>query len=117
MPVKIVFSNLPAIARAIPEKEEEAVDNFSEELMTAIRTRIWRRYGYTSASVKDHSLDPLSADIHIGERGALGFYSRFQEEGTVNQPPRPVVRPVAHLFEPRFAVIVAAKLKEAVRAK
>jgi len=116
MPVRIVYSKLPAIAKAIPEKEEKAIDDFANELMDALRAGIWRRHGYISASVKDHSLDPFLADIHIGEIGGIGFYSGFQELGTVKQAPRPVVGPTVHMFEPRLEVIVAEALRKAARA-
>lgn len=116
MPVRLVYSKLPEIAKAIPEKEEKAIDDFARELMDALRAGIWRRHGYISASVKDHSLDPLMADIHIGEIGGIGFYSGFQEFGTIKQAPRPVVGPTAHLFEPRLVAIVSDALREAARA-
>ena len=115
--VKIVYSHLPAIARAIPDKEADAIADFSKEMIDALRGAVWVRYGYISASVKDHSLDPLYADIHIGEIEGIGFYSGFNELGTVMQSPRPVVVPTAHLLEPRLTVITTEKLREAANAR
>jgi HK97 gp10 family phage protein len=115
--VQIRYSNLPAIARAIPREEEAAIDDFATELMDYIKSSVWKLRGFVAASVKDHSLDPLHADIWVGEVGAIGFYSGFNEFGTVKQAPRPVVGPAAHAMEPRLIAIVTDHIRKAADAK
>jgi HK97 gp10 family phage protein len=114
--VTLVYSKLPAIAHALPDEEEKAIDVFAEELIMALKGAVWKRHGYIGASVKDHSLDPLKADIWIGVIGAIGFYSGFQEFGTVKQAARPVVAPTAHMMEPRLVAIVSDHLRQAANA-
>ena len=109
-------SRLPQVAAAIPREEEQAIGEFSSELIDMLKGAVWKRWGYIGASVKDHSLDPLRADIWIGEIGAIGFYSGFQEFGTKRQAARPVVAPTAHMMEPRLVVVVSEHLRQAARA-
>jgi hypothetical protein len=109
-------SRLPQVAAAIPREEEQAISEFSQELVDTLKGAVWKRWGYVGASVKDHSLDPYRADIWIGAVGAIGFYSGFQELGTKNQAARPVVAPTAHMMEPRLVVIVSEHLRQAARA-
>jgi HK97 gp10 family phage protein len=114
--VRIVYSKLPDVARAIPREEENGIDQAAQELIDLLKSEIWRRHGYIAASIKDRSLDPLLADIWIGVVGEIGFYSGFQEFGTVKQAPRPIVGPIAHQFEPRLVQIMSEHLREAARA-
>lgn len=114
--VTLVYSKLPDVARAIPKEEADGLEAFATELIEALKSEVWKRHGYISASVTNHSLDPLFADIWIGNIGGLGFYSGFQEFGTKKQAPRPVVAPTAHLMEPRFVQIMSEHLRQAARA-
>lgn len=114
--VTLVYSKLPDIARAIPHEEEQGIDDAAQELIDLLRGAVWKRRGFIGASIKDHSLDPLAADIWIGIIGEIGFYSGFQEFGTVKQAPRPIVAPTAHMFEPRFVQIMSEHLRKAARA-
>jgi HK97 gp10 family phage protein len=114
--VTLVYSKLPDVARAIPREEENGIDTSAQELIDLLKGAVWKRHGYISASIKDHSLDPLLADIWIGNIGEIGFYSGFQEFGTIKQAARPIVAPTAHMFEPRFIVIMAEALRKAARA-
>ena len=116
MGVKIVYSKLPDVAKAIPKHEEKGIDDFARELIDALKGEVWKRHGYIGASIKDHSMDPLMADIWIGVIGAIGFYSGFQELGTVRQAPKPVVGPVAHMMEPRLVQIMSEHLRQAANA-
>lgn len=115
--VKIRYSHLPAVAKAIPREEEDAIDEFVDKLSDELRSVVWRRLGYISASIKDHSLDPLHADVWIGQIGAIGFYSGFNEFGTVKQAPRPVVGPTAHAMEPVLVEVVTRHLRDAANAQ
>lgn len=117
MPVRIKYNHLPAVIRAIPKKERQAIARTAYDIINALKGAVWHRWGYIAASVKDHSQDPFHADIWIGEIGHTGFYSGFQEFGTVKQAPRPVVGPVAHMHEPVLVKHTTEALREAARAR
>ena len=93
--VTIHSNRLGTVSRAVRDEVEKGVDDAAEAIMSDLRSAVWKRKRYVERSVKDHSTDAMRAEIWIGVRGAIGFYSGFQEFGTVKQAPRPVVGPIA----------------------
>lgn len=115
--VYVRYNHIPAVRRAIPRELSAGVDEFSEHLEIQLKARVWRRTGVVADTIQDRDPSKLHATISVGLRESRGFYSRFNEWGTVKQAARPVVGPVAHENEPVFVAIMMKHVQKACEAQ
>lgn len=110
MGVRVRRNDFGAIARAMPEAIDGAVDETAEEMARELKLTLWVDTGMIRRVTVDRDQGRNHAEVWIGYNRGRGFYSRFQEWGTVKQRARPIVGPTAH----RFEAIYRRKMTEAV---
>jgi HK97 gp10 family phage protein len=115
--VRVKYNHLPAVIKMLPKEIGRGLDEFVDHLDNELKSRVWRRYGIVTSTIQDRDPAALHANISVGLRSDRGFYSRFNEWGTVKQSARPVVGPVAHESEPKFAQIMEKHIKRACDAQ
>lgn len=115
--VVVRYNHLPAVIRAFPRELSDGVDEFANHLEVELKARVWRRTGVVAETIQDRDPSALHATISVGLHEARGFYSRFNEWGTVKQAARPVVGPVAHESEPVFVDIMTKHVRKACEAR
>lgn len=113
MPVRLRRNRIPAVRAAISQEIKGALDDMAEDLTNALEDRVWKDTGVLQGTVDTIERWEHHAKIAIGFYLGHGFYSGFQEQGTVKQAARPVVVPTAHESEPIFASYVEKALKRA----
>lgn len=117
MGVRVRYNHFGAIARAMPRELNRGVDEGAEELATQLKGILWIDTGKIRRVTTDEAAGVLHAEVHVGYYLGHGFYSGFQELGTVKQVARPIVGPTAHAFEPRYARIMAVRVARAVSSR
>ena len=115
--VTVKFNHFPAVIAALPRELASGLDSFVNELETELKARVWRRYGVIADTVQDRDPRKLNATVSVGLHLKRGFYSRFNEWGTVKQAARPVVGPVAHESEPKLVDTMTTHIRRACNAK
>lgn len=116
--VKVKTNHVPAVIKAMPEKIDGAVKDEARGMAAELKQIVWYRYGYIKGATVPRIATPMyHAEVWVGYNKEQGFYSRFQEWGTIYQAPRPLVGPTAHAHEPLFAQRMADAVKEACRAR
>lgn len=115
--VVVRYNHLPAVMRAFPREMSNGIDEFVLHLEVELKSRVWKRTGVVAETIQDRDPSTLHATISVGLHQARGFYSRFNEWGTVKQSARPVVGPVAHESEPVFVRIMEKHIVKACEAR
>jgi HK97 gp10 family phage protein len=101
------------VRNALQDEVGHALDDLATDLADLYRGTVWKRLGFIAGTVTTRDLSEWAVEIVVGWYGGAGFYSGFQEFGTVKQAARPVVRPGAHQAEPIFASYVESAIKKA----
>lgn len=111
---RVKRNSLPKIKRALPLAIDAEVDNSAEILADNMQPGMWRHTGLLQRITKSHPPGQNHAEVQVGYYLGQGFYSGFQEFGTVKQPARPHVAPMAHMFEPIYAKYMIDAVKKGV---
>lgn len=115
--VKVKSNRVPAVEKAMPDKVDGAVKAEARDMAAELKAIVWYRYGYIKGATVPRTATPqYHAEVWVGYNREQGFYSRFQEWGTIYQAPRPLVGPTAHEHEPKFAKRMADAVREACSA-
>ncbi len=113
MGVKVLRNDLPAIIRRLPVAIDEEVDSSAEDLAATLKAILWVDTGLIRRVTTDYPPGKNHAEVWIGYYRGRGFYSGFQEFGTVRQAARPIVAPTAHQFEPAYAANMSRAVRKA----
>jgi HK97 gp10 family phage protein len=114
--VVLKSNKVPEVRNALQDEVGHALDDFGDDLKNKLQANVWKRLGFISHSVTVEELGEWQIQVVVGWVGGEGFYSGFQEFGTVKQAARPVVRPIAHEGEPVFAQYVTEAIRKAASA-
>lgn len=117
MGVRVKYNYLGAIARAMPAKIDDAVDAEARDMATEFKSTLWVDTGMVRDVTVARPSGQFHAEVWIGYNRGRGFYSRFQEWGTVKQAARPIVGPTAHQHEPLYRKRMTEAVREACRAR
>jgi HK97 gp10 family phage protein len=115
--VVVKRNDLPAIIAALPRAIDDGVDETANDMATELKGTLWVDTGLIRRVTVDKPEGVLHAEIWIGYNRGHGFYSRFQEWGTVKQAARPIVGPTAHRYEGIYAKNMARAVKRACNAR
>lgn len=118
MGFKVRYNRLGAIGKAMPRELQDGVDDVSDSMVRELKTTLWIRTGKIRRVTTEHDQRKLHAEVWVGYYLGHGFYSGFQEFGVASRgiAPRPIVAPTAHVFEPKYALEMAEKVKDACDA-
>jgi HK97 gp10 family phage protein len=115
--VNLKTNRVPAVIEAMPKEIDAGVDGEARAMANELQGIVWRRYGYIRGATVARTAGAMyHAEVWVGYNRAQGFYSRFQEWGTIYQAPRPIVGPTAHAHEPLYAQRMAQAVKDACNA-
>ena len=117
MGIHVRYNHFGAIARAMPKEIDRAVDDLASDMADEFKTTLWKDTGLIRRVTVDRSRGKNHAEVCIGYNRGRGFYSRFQEWGTVKQRARPIVGPTAHLYEAKYRVSMARAVARATAAR
>jgi HK97 gp10 family phage protein len=109
--VRVRKNRLPQIIAKLNDNIEEEVVNAAEDLTDYLKGVLWKRSGLLRRVTTEHEAGGLHAEVWVGYYLGRGFYSGFQEFGTVKQAARPIVGPAAFDYE----MVYAANMERAVR--
>lgn len=112
---RIKRNDFPKVIRQLPHEMDKELGDFADGLSVALSDRVWRDTGVIRRGVDVYERDFLYARIGVGWYLKNGFYSGFNELGTVKQVARPVVVPLAHESEPVFSSYIEKAIKRACR--
>lgn len=110
---KVKRNDLGRIVDRLPDAIDREVDKSAEDLSIALKNTLWERTGKLRRVTTDHPPGTNHSEVHVGYYLGHGFYSGFQEFGTVKQAARPMVVPMAHQFEPIYAAFMSEAVKKA----
>ena len=113
--VRIKKNLFPKIIAALPDAIDDEVDEAAADLASVLKSILWVNTGKLRRVTTDHPPGRNHAEVHVGYYLGHGFYSGFQEFGTVKQAPRPIVTPTAHEFEPVYAANRTKAVKNACK--
>lgn len=111
--VRVVRNDLPDVIKQLNKNIDKQVDDTAREMARDLAAVIWYRYGYVQDATVARTRGLNHAEVWCGFNRDKGFYSRFQEWGTIYQRPRPLVGPMAHGYEPIFARDMSRAVKDA----
>lgn len=117
MGVRVKYNHFGAIARALPRELDGAVKGTAEDMVHELKGTLWEDTGKIRRVTTDHDAGPLHAEVWVGYYLGHGFYSGFQEFGTVKQAARPIVTPTAHRYERVLAANAARAVRRATTAR
>lgn len=117
MGVRIKYNHLPAVIERLPKAIDAAVDDLASDMATEFKTTLWVDTGLVRRVTVDRSRGRNHAEVWIGYNRGRGFYSRFQEWGTVKQRARPIVGPTAHRYEAVYRAKMAVAVAKACAAR
>lgn len=115
--VHVVYNHLPAVIVALERNIDNAVDEAAEGLALILKGILWVDTGMIRRVTTHKDQGKNHAEVWIGYNRGHGFYSRFQEWGTVKQAARPIVGPTSHLFQKRYEEEMAHAIREACDAR
>lgn len=115
--VHVRYNNLPAVMTALDKAMDTTVDKIANDMAKEFKGTLWVDTGMIRRVTVDRSRGKYHAEVWIGYNRGRGFYSRFQEWGTVKQAARPIVGPTAHRYEVIYAREMAEAVKEACNAR
>lgn len=114
---RVRYNHLGAVARAMPKSIDGQVGDTAQQMVDEFKTTLWVDTGMIRRVTAVKGVRPFHAEVWIGYNRGHGFYSRFQEWGTVKQKARPIVGPTAHRYEPIYATAMAAAVRKACNAR
>lgn len=114
---RVRSNHLGAIGRAMPKEIDDGVVEVADAMVMELKTTLWLDTGRIRRVTRDELSEKFHAEVWVGYYLGSGFYSGFQEFGTVKQAARPIVAPTAHRFEPRFAREMEQHVLEACAAQ
>jgi hypothetical protein len=115
--VRVRYNHFGAIARALPRELDKAVKGTADDMAQELKGTLWEDTGKLRRVTTAWDAGPLHAEVHIGYYLSHGFYSGFQEFGTVKQAARPIVTPTAHRYERVLAENGVRAIRRAVTAR
>lgn len=115
--VVVRYNHLPAVIAALGEGIDDAVDETANDMASDLKVTLWVDTGLIRRVTVDKPAGVLHAEVWIGYNRGHGFYSRFQEWGTVKQAARPIVGPTAHRYEAIYAKKMANAIRQACNAR
>ena len=101
----------------MPKAIDDQVGDTAQKLVDELKTTLWVDTGVVRRVTSVHGRGSMHAEVWIGYNRGHGFYSRFQEWGTVKQKARPIVGPTAHRHEPIYATDMARAVRRACNAR
>jgi HK97 gp10 family phage protein len=114
--VKVVRNEFPEIIRDLPDAVDKGAKETADHMASVVADRVWHLLGFVEqASVDRPSTKGALYEVVCGFNRGMGFYSRFNEWGTVKQAARPIVGPTAHEFEPEYARVMSRFVRQACR--
>lgn len=113
---RVKRNDFSAVARALPDEIDTAVQDIGGDLADVLRERGWKRTGTAVSTVEVRDKGTHAVEVTFGWYLGRGFYTGFQEDGTVHQGARPVVRPAAEEAGPIFASYAERAVQRASRA-
>jgi HK97 gp10 family phage protein len=111
------YNHLGAVAAAMPKAIGGQVDDTARKMVAEFKTTLWVDTGMIRRVTSVHGQSHNHAEVWIGYNRGHGFYSRFQEWGTIKQNARPIVGPTAHRYEPLYAKAMADSVRKACNAR
>lgn len=111
--VRVVRNDLPKVIRKLDENVDKAVDDQARALSKDLSAIVWYRYGYIEDATVPRVRGVNHAEVWVGFNKSTGFYSRFQEWGTIHQAPRPIVGPETFRHENIYARRMTRAVKSA----
>jgi HK97 gp10 family phage protein len=109
--IRVVYNKLPKIIDALPVNIDKEVNDAATDIADVLKSRLWVDTGTLRRVTTDFTPGFNHAEVWIGYYLGKGFYSGFQEWGTVKQDARPIVGPTAHQYE----TVYASNMEKAVR--
>lgn len=110
---RVNYNHLPKIIVRLPKAIDEEVDEAAIDLAVTLKGILWVDTTLLRRVTTDHPPGNNHAEVHVGYYRGHGFYSGFQEFGTIRQVARPIVVPTAHQFEPVYASNMGRAVKKA----
>jgi len=101
----------------MPRRIDDAVNEVATDMTNEFKTTLWIDTGLLRRVTTERLAGLNHAEVWIGYNRGHGFYSRFQEWGTVKQAARPIVGPTAHAYEPVLAEKMTKAVQRAARAQ
>jgi HK97 gp10 family phage protein len=113
----VKYNYFGAIAAAMPREIDDGVVEVAEAMTRELKTTLWEDSGMIRRVTTERNVGRFHAEVAIGWYLGHGFYSGFQEFGTRRQAARPIVTPTAHVYEPKYRLEMAEKVKDACDAR
>lgn len=118
MGVTVRYNHLPAVIDELKIGIDKGPKDVADAMTLQLKSTLWVRTGLLRQVTTDRTDGgPGHYEVVVGYNRGHGFYSRFQEWGTVKQRARPIVGPTAHAYEPRFAQEMEQIVREACEAQ
>lgn len=111
------FNHLGAVAVELPRRIDQEVDAVADAMALELSSTLWIRTGLVRRVTTSHDEGTNHAEVWIGYNRGRGFYSRFQEWGTIKQAARPIVGPTAAVFAVRYVEEMGQAVREACDAQ
>ncbi len=109
--VRVRRNKLPVIISRLPGAIDDEVQGAAKDLSDYLKGVLWEDKGTIRRVTTEHEAGTFHAEVWVGYYLGRGFYSGFQEFGTVKQAARPIVGPAGFEYEP----VYAANMRRAVR--
>jgi HK97 gp10 family phage protein len=111
--VRIKYNHLPIIIDRLPKAIDDEVGEAAEDIAAVLKVTLWIDTGMVRRVTTDRAYGGMHAEVWIGYNRGHGFYSRFNEWGTVKMKARPIVGPTAHAYEPVYANQMSRAVRKA----
>jgi HK97 gp10 family phage protein len=113
----VKFNHLGAVAEALPQRINKEVQDVADAMALELKSTLWVDTGMIRRVTTSKDDNVMHAQVDIGYNRGHGFYSRFNEWGTIKQAARPIVGPTAERFRPRYEQEMAQSVSEACDAQ
>jgi HK97 gp10 family phage protein len=113
----IKFNHFGAVAVEMKKRIDDEVDDAAQALALELKSTLWRDTGLVRRVTVNKPQGLNHAEVWIGYNRGQGFYSRFQEWGTIKQAARPIVGPAADALRPRYVEEMGHAISEAADAQ
>lgn len=111
--VRVKKNKLPLVMSRLSDNIDDEVKSAAEDLTDYLKGVLWERSGLLRRVTTEHEEGTFHSEVWVGYYLGHGFYSGFQEFGTVKQAARPIVGPAAFEYEPVYASNMARAVKRA----
>lgn len=109
--VRVRKNKFPTIISRLPDAIDDEVQTAAEDLSGYLKGVLWVNSGMIRRVTTEHEGGSMHSEVWVGYYLGRGFYSGFQEFGTVKQAARPIVGPAGFEYEP----VYASNMSKAVR--